>query len=71
MSLGAQHQFQLAMTNCWISASSCWSSGVPPMKPPWGMASKTCNSVFTPAFRKARCILTVFDRNRSRVPVCK
>ncbi len=38
--------------------------------PPCGMAAKTCSSASAPAGRSLRCIRTVLERNRSRVPVC-
>jgi len=52
-------------TSAWTSASS----GVVPPKPPCGIASHTCSSTSIPARSSARCIRTLLERNRSRVPV--
>ena len=46
------------------------SSGAP-KNPPCGIASRTWSSASTSAARSARCMRTVLERNRSRVPACR
>ena len=59
-----------AAMNRRTSAAKSSSSGAP-KNPPCGIASNTCRTAIKPAVRNLRCMRTVLNRNKLRVPACR